>query len=539
MTDHYGGLEIGLHHTLPKVIAHVARTYGDKPFSIDEDGTVTSFAALERRVAGLGATLLDLGVCAGDRVAVLAPNCTGWIVAACAAESIGAILVPINTRFKGPEIQYALERAGVSVLFTVGAFLGVDYAAMAVAAGGGPGEGGRPIAGLPQLKALIRIDTPGFAPDAVSAEARARFEVAAAAVTPDTTADLMFTSGTTGRPKGAMHGHGQALWMTSFWSRANDFGPDDRTAIVNPFFHSFGYRSGWVSALMGGMTMWPLATFDAGQLLALIERERITQLSGAPTVFYSLMQHPDFRTRDISSLRSGHTGGAKTPPEIIRAGYDVLGFDIFLTSYGLTESTALISTNYPGDPIEAIVQTVGRPVPMTEARIVDAEGRDVPAGEQGELLVRGVNVMQGYFDDPEQTARTIVDGWLRTGDVARIDEDGRLRILDRLKDVVIVGGFNAYPVEIEIMLGTHPDIAEIAVIGVPDARMGEVTAAFVIPRAGATIDHAGLTAWCRERMANYKVPRHLFVVAELPRTPLGKVQKFALRERALADLATA
>ncbi|MGJ0239782.1 AMP-binding protein [Novosphingobium fluoreni] len=536
MTDEYAGFKIGLDHTLPKVIAHVARAYGDKPFCVDESGRVTSFAAFERRVAGLGARLLDLGVRMGDRVAILAPNSSEWVVAASAIESIGAMMVPINTRFKGPEIQYALARAGVVVLFTVGEFLGTDYAGMTIEAGGGPGTDGRPIRDLPGLTTLIRLDEPGFAPDQVDDQARARFEIAAAAVTPDTTADLMFTSGTTGRPKGAMHGHGQALWMTSLFSTSNDLGPDDRTAIVNPFFHSFGYRSGWVSALMGGMTMWPVSTFDPGALLELIEREKITQLSGAPTVFYSLMQHPDFARRDISSLRSGHTGGAKTPPEIIRAGYDKLGFDIFLTSYGQTESTAMISTNHPGDPIDAILYTVGRPIPHTEVKIVSPEGEEMPQGEQGELLVRGPNVMQGYFDDPEQTAKTVVDGWLYTGDVARIDEDGRLRILDRLKDVVIVGGFNAYPVEIEIMLGSHPDIVEAAIVGLPDERMGEVTAAFVIPRSGATIEQADLTAWCRERMANYKVPRHLFVVDDMPRTPLGKVRKFELREQALAQI---
>ncbi|MBV9841069.1 MAG: AMP-binding protein [Sphingomonadaceae bacterium] len=539
MTDFYSGLEVGLGHTLPKVIAHVAQTWDQKPFCIDENGTVTSFAAFQRRVIGLGAHLLDLGVAMGDRVAILAPNSTAWIVAACAAESIGAIMVPINTRFKGPEVRYVLERARVAALFTVGAFLGTDYAAMVLEAGGGRGRGGRPVAGLPHLNALIRLDEPGFAPEMADLAGRERFHAAAAHVTPATTADLLFTSGTTGMPKGAMHGHGQALWMTSLWSRANDLGSNDRMAVVNPFFHSFGYRSGWVSALMGGMTLWPLATFDAGALLALIEREGITQLSGAPTVFFSLMQHPDFGKRDISSLRSGHTGGAKTPPDIIRAGYEKLGFEIFLTSYGQTEATAMISTNYPGDPLEAIIATVGRPIPGTEVRIIGPDGVDVPANGQGELIVRGPNVMQGYFEDPEQTAKTIIDGWLHTGDVARIGEDGRLRILDRLKDVVIVGGFNAYPVEIEIMMSAHPAIVEIAIIGVPDERMGEVTAACVILKPEAQLTLADLAAWCRDRMANYKVPRYLFVMKDLPRTPLGKVQKFQLRKQVLEQLQTA
>ncbi|HEY6870720.1 MAG TPA: AMP-binding protein, partial [Novosphingobium sp.] len=337
-------------------------------------------------------------------------------------------------------------------------------------------------------------------------------------------------------PKGAMHSHGQGLWMTGLWNQANDLTDADRMAVINPFFHSFGYRSGWVSALTAGMTVYPLAAFNAGEMLELIEREGITQLSGAPTVFHSLLNHPDFGKRDISSLRSGHTGGAKTPPDIIRAGYEQLGFDIFLTSFGLTESTAMISTNRAGDPLDAIIATVGRPIPRMECRLVDAAGNDVPAGESGELLVRGPNVMRGYFNAPEETAAAIdPEGWLHTGDVGQFDADGRLRIVDRIKDIVIVGGFNAYPVEIEIMLGQHPAIAEAAVIGLPDERMGEVTAACVVLKPGAGLTLEELTPWARERMANYKVPRHLFVLDELPRTPLGKVQKFALREHALAQ----
>ncbi|UZW57392.1 AMP-binding protein [Sphingobium sp. JS3065] len=528
----FSGLEISLDHTIPQIVAHAAARYGEKPFCIAEDGTVTSFAGFAARVASFGAELLDMGVRKGDRVAMLAPNSVEWIVAATAVMSIGAIMVPINTRFKGPEIRYVLEKARTCLVCTVGRFLGVDYPAMIIAAAGGPGEG-RPAADLPHLLKIVELDAPGFALADVSDSARAAFAAAAAAVEPDTTADILFTSGTTGSPKGAMHSHAQGLWMAGLWNESNELTDADRMAVVNPFFHSFGYRSGWMSALTAGMTIYPLATFDAGAMLEMIERERISQLSGAPTIFYSLLQHPDFEKRDISSLRSGHTGGAKTPPDIIRAGYERLGFDIFLTSFGQTEATAMIATNRAGDPIEAIVSTVGRPIPMEEWRIVDEQGKDMPQGESGELLIRGPNVMQGYFEDPEQTAATIdADGWLHTGDVAAMDEEGRLRILDRIKDIVIVGGFNAYPVEIEIMLGQHPAIAEAAVIGLPDERMGEVTAACIVPKPGQALTLAELTEWARERMANYKVPRHLFVLDEMPRTPLGKIQKFELRKMA-------
>lgn len=530
---HFSGLEIGLQHTIPQMVDHVARRYGTKPFCVAEDGRVTSFAGFAKRVASVGVQLLDLGIEQGDRVAMLAPNSCEWMIAATAAMSIGAVMVPINTRFKGPEIRYVLEKARVSVVFTVESFLGTHYIDMIIEACGGNGKG-RPTADLPHLKAIVALDSQGFAPEEHSQADKFRFDTAASKVTADTTADILFTSGTTGRPKGAMHSHGQGLWMTGLWNESNDLTDADRTVLVNPFFHSFGYRSGWVSALTAGMTIYPLATFDPAKMLELIERERITQLSGAPTIFFSLMEHPDFATRDISSLRSGHTGGAKTPPDIIKAGYEKFGFDIFLTSFGQTESTAVISTNRAGDPLDAIISTVGRPIPRLEVRIVDPEGNAVVQGERGELLVRGPNVMQGYFEDPEQTAKTIdADGWLHTGDVAALDEEGRLRILDRLKDIVIVGGFNAYSVEIELMLADHPAIADVAIIGVPDERMGEVTGACVVLKPGQVLDLATLSAWCRDRMANYKVPRHLYLFDDLPRTPLGKVQKFELRQKAL------
>ena len=530
-SPHFSGLVVDLSHTLPEVLGHVARTYGDKPFCVSEAGAVTSFRDFERRVMGLGADLLSSGVQPGDRVAIWAPNSPEWMVAACAIQCIGAMMIPINTRFKGPEARYILEKSRACALFTVRSFLGTDYARLLQDACGGPGTD-RPVRDLPHLKAVNDLGGGGFAPPRVSAEAEAAYRRAADAVTPETTADILFTSGTTGAPKGAMHSHGQALWMVGLWSGTNDLRSSDRMLVVNPFFHSFGYRSGWVVALAAGMTMYPMAVFDAGAVLRLIERERITVMGGAPTVFFSLLQHPDFAATDISSLRCGQTGGAKTPPEIIRAGYEQLGFDVFQTSYGLTETTALVSANLAGDSLEVMTTTVGRPVAGVEVRLVDPSGADVAPGESGELLVRGPNVMQGYFEDPEQTAATIdPDGWLHTGDVAALDPSGRLRILDRLKDVVIVGGFNAYPVEIEIALGAHPAIAEVAVIGVPDERLGEVCAACVVLKPGETLTLAELAEWSRERMANYKVPRRLVVMDEFPRTPLGKVQKFALRER--------
>jgi len=531
---------VALDHTIPKLLAHAAETHGDTPFIVGEDGTRLSFVETKAKAEQLARGLIALGVAQGDRVAIWAPNGSGWILAALATETIGAIMVPINTRFKRAEAVYILAKAGVRVLFTTGDFLGTDYVAMLR---GDQAEESR-IADLPALDEIVLLD--GEAPREGARSWANLIDVGKivetldarmAAVTPETVCDILFTSGTTGHPKGAMHAHGQALWMPTIWNGSNDLQAGDRALIVNPFFHSFGYRSGWISALIAGMTVYPVAAFDAEAALKRIQDERITVLMGAPTLFTSLIEHPKFADYDISSLRVGHTGSAGMSVETIKRVKEELGYDLLLTSYGLTEATALVSVNYPDADFETIARTVGYKLPGTELRIVDPEGKDQPADGSGELLVRGPNVMQGYFEDPEATARAIdADGWLHTGDVAAISQDGKLRILDRLKDIVLVGGFNVYPAEVEHTLLQHPAIAEAAVIAVPDERMGEVPGACVVLRTGASLSMAELTPWARERLANFKVPRHLFVEEAFPRTPLGKVQKFLLRDRALARL---
>lgn len=533
-SPHFSGLPVSLDHTLPAVIAHVAARYGQTAFIVAENGETTSFAAFWQKVRTLSRALIAHGIKSCDRVAIWAPNTPDWIVAASAIETIGAVMVPINTRFKGPEAAYVLNKTRARLLFTVGDFLGIDYGAMLQETGGGAVESG-PVRDLPALAQIIRMDGPELVDFQHQLAVETTLDREIAAVTPQTIADILFTSGTTGQPKGAMHNHGQALWVPAIWNEANDLRVGDRMLVVNPFFHSFGYRSGWVSGLIAGITVYPLKIFDAEAVLSLVERERITVLMGPPTIFFSLMEHPRFDQFDLSSLRVGHTGASNVPADLIRAGRDIFGFDLFLTSFGQTESTALVTVNTPGSDFETIATTVGRPLPGVELKIVDEDGKAVPQGESGELLVRGPNVMQGYFEEPAQTAATIDgDGWLHTGDVGCIGANGTLRILDRLKDVVMVGGFNAYPAEIENVLRQHPAICDVAVIAWPEERLGEVCAACVIPRPGATLTHSELTGWCRERMANYKVPRHLFLVDEFPRTPLGKVQKFLLRDQVRA-----
>lgn len=523
-----------LNHTVPELVEFAAAAYGGDAFLVSEIGETTSFRDFATKVKRAARAFLAAGVEFADRIAIWAPNSGEWIIAACGAQMIGAIMVPINTRFRGQEAGYILARTRAKLLFTTGPFLGADYVEMLREACGGAGRD-TPIAGLPDLAGIILVDGedwPAFlneqAPEATRAAARAR-------VKPDTTADILFTSGTTGSPKGAMHSHGQSLWMAALWNQGNDLRRGGRELIVNPFFHSFGYRAGWVSCLLAGLTVYPVAVFDPVKVMQTIAREKITVLMGSPTLFSSIIEHKEREKYDLSSLRIGHTGSANTPVELIQAGWDVLKFKLFLTSFGLTESTALVSLCQPGDNAETIAKTLGRPLPGTELKFIDAAGNALPPGEAGELLVRGPNVMQGYFEDAEATAKTVdAQGWLHTGDVGCIGEDGNLRIFDRIKDIVIVGGFNAYPVEIENTLRQHPAVADVAIIAVPDARQGEVPGACVVLAPNQTLTLDELTAWTRARLANFKVPRHLFIVPEIPKTALGKPQKFLLRRQVLA-----
>lgn len=529
-----------LDHSMPELIRRAAADYGDDLFLIDEKGEALSFRQLEQRVEHAARALLGLGIEHGDRVAIWAPNSGAWIIAACAIEMIGAMLVPINTRFRGAEAGYILDKSGAKLLFTVANFLGNDYVGMLQDALGGATVNG-PVAGLPDLGNIVLLEGDQTRASATSWTGLLanpapldQLKERERRVEPGTTCDILFTSGTTGKPKGAMHSHGQSLWMAGIWNQSNGLQRGDRALIVNPFFHSFGYRAGWVSALLAGMSVYPMATFDVESVLQQIEANRISVLMGPPTLFTSLLDHPDRQKYDLSSLRVGHTGSSNVPVELIHRARDELAFDIFLTSYGLTEATALVSVCYPTDSAETIARTVGYALPGTELRIAGPNGQAQPQGESGELLVRGPNVMQGYFEDPEATAQAIdAKGWLHTGDVGMIGADGTLRILDRLKDVVIVGGFNAYPAEIEHVLITHPAIAEAAIIAIPDERMGEVCGACVVLREGATLTLPELIEWSRERLANFKVPRHLFIRDNFPKTPLGKVQKFLLKQQVM------
>ncbi|HET6304474.1 MAG TPA: FadD3 family acyl-CoA ligase [Myxococcota bacterium] len=514
--------------TTPECLARAAARHGFA-CAIQDGSVYLSFAALEAEVLRAARAFLAAGVVRGDRVAIWAPNLWEWIVAALGLQSAGAVLVPLNTRFKAAEAGFVLGRSRARILITVADFLGVNYA--------------ESLAGeeLPDLERTIVLrgtargglpwnDFLAHGASVPESEARAR----TASISPDDLSDLLFTSGTTGHPKGVMTTHGQNLRAFAAWSEVVGLRAGDRYLVVNPFFHAFGYKAGWLASLMRGATVLPHAVFDVPAVLERVARERVSVLPGPPTLYQSFLAHPDRARFDLTSLRLAVTGAAAIPVDLVRRMKTDLGFETVITGYGLTECCGIVSMCRFDDDPETIVTTSGRAIPGVEVRCVDADGKEVPRGQPGEVVVRGYNVMRGYFEDEAETRKTIdADGWLHTGDVAVMDERGYLRITDRIKDLFITGGFNCYPAEIENLMYRHGGIAQVAVVGIPDERLGEVGMAFVVPAPGATLTPDSLVAWCRENMANYKVPRRVEIVASLPVNAAGKVMKFALRERVL------
>ena len=521
--------------TIPAALARAASTWpGDEALVDTPAGGETvrlSFADLKARVDEAAAALIASGVQPGDRVAVWAPNSSAWITAGYAAYAAGAVLVPLNTRFKGAEAAHVLRTSRAKLLFAVTDFLGTDYVELL--------RGQEGLDSIAETIVLAGPERPGTTTWAqflsragqVSAE-----EVAAraAAVRPDDPSDIIFTSGTTGAPKGAVLRHGASTRVYTDWSDVVGLRHGDRYLIVYPFFHTAGLKSGVLACILKGSVMVPHPVFDVASVLARVQEERISMLPGPPAVYQSIL-NSDRSGYDLSSLRLAVTGAAAIPVSLVVQLREELGFRSVVTGYGLTETTGTATMCRHDDDPETIATTSGRAIPDVEVKVVDEAGATLPPGEPGEVLIRGYNVMKEYFGDPEATAATIdADGWLKTGDIAVLDERGYIRITDRKKDMFIVGGFNAYPAEIESIISRHPQVAQVAVVGVPDDRMGEVGMAYVIPRQGATIVPGELIGWCREQMANYKVPRHVEVVDALPLNPSGKVLKYELRARAAA-----
>ncbi|BBU21355.1 FadD3 family acyl-CoA ligase [Mycobacterium xenopi] len=471
--------------TIPEMVLSAADRFGDAEAVVDGSLRLT-FAQLVDRIRCAAGAFAGIGLDKGDRVAIWAPNCAEWIIAAFGLLTAGGVLVPVNTRFQAAEAADIITRSGVKAVLVEKGFLGRDFAVPA---------------GVPAIDLKSDFLTSG---SPLERE-----------VSGDDIADVIYTSGTTGRPKGVMMNHAQTLRNYADWCELADLREGDRYLIVNPFFHTFGYKAGCIASLIRGATMIPVAVFEVDRVLELVERERVTMLPGPPTLYHSLLAARG--KRDLSSLRAAVTGAADIPVELVRRIRSDLPFQSIMTGYGLTEA-GTVTASRRGDSFEDIATTAGRPCDGLEVRIAD----------DGEVLVRGYSVMQGYLDDPVATAEAIDDeDWLHTGDLGNLDEDGRLRIVGRKKDMFIVGGFNAYPAEIEGFLLEHPAVAQAAVIGVPDERLGQVGKAFIVRNAAVEADE--LLSWCRERMAGFKVPRAVQFVEALPVNATGKVMKDDLR----------
>ncbi|WP_074133040.1 FadD3 family acyl-CoA ligase [Mycolicibacterium houstonense] len=494
--------------TIPEMVLSAADRFGDAEAVVDYGDNPAgaggplrlSFTELGDRIRKAAGAFAEIGVGKGDRVAIWAPNSAEWIIAAFGIMVAGGVLVPVNTRFKTDEAADVVARSGAKAVLVQKGFLGQDFTFS---------QADLEVATI-DLKSDFLNSGPTFG--------RAPAEW----LEPTDIADVIFTSGTTGRPKGAMMNHRQTLRAYDEWATLADLREGDRYLMINPYFHTFGLKAGLVASFLRGATMLPVAVFEVDHVVDLVERERITMLPGPPTLYHSLLGVAD-RDR-LATLRAGVTGAADIPVELVRRIRDELPFQTLMTGYGLTEA-GNVTLSRPGDTAEDVATTAGLPCADVAVRIAD----------DGEVLVRGYNVMQGYLDDPAATAEAIdTDGWLHTGDLGEFTESGRLRIVGRKKDMFIVGGFNAYPAEIEGFLLEHPAVAQVAVIGVADERMGQVGKAFVVLRdapGGAEVLAEELIAWSRERMAGYKVPRYVEFLDELPLNATGKVMKNQLEAR--------
>ena len=509
--------------TIPAAVTHAAREFGDRIALVEPEGPRLTYVELEEQVRLVARALIAEGVGALDRVAVWSPNTYHWVLAALGASYAGATVVPVNTRFTGAEALDVIDRTGSVCLFATGPFLGVDR----IAELGSAARAER----RPMPRVVVRIParpgpegTPGTLDWADLGERaatvpRATADERADAVGPDEISDILFTSGTTGRSKGAMSSHRQALSVAAAWAGIGGLGPDDRYLVVNPFFNSFGFKAGILACLLTGAAMVPQIVFDIDRTLELVARERITVLPGPPTIYQAMLDHPDRAKWDTSTLRLAVTGATTVPTALVERMRAELSFETVLTAYGLTEAVVATMCR-PGDDPATVAQTSGRA----------AAGFAVRIAPNGEILLRGPNVMRGYLDDPAATAEAVdAEGWLHTGDIGRLDARGYLTITDRLKDMYICGGFNVYPAEVEQALARLDGIAESAVVGMPDPRLGEVGKAFVVARPGYRLSADEVVAFCRTRLANFKVPRQVEFRTALPRNPSGKVLKNVLR----------
>jgi fatty-acyl-CoA synthase len=503
-----------------------------------------SWAELKARVDAAAAGLLALGLKPGERIGIWAPNCAEWTVIQFATAKAGLVLVTINPAYRISEVEYALNKVGCAALVTAPAHKGSDYLAMLRELG----APALPSVRLPTLRLIVTTGSDahdGFLPfRALAAEGAVGGPVDARVhpgieIRADDPVNIQFTSGTTGFPKGATLSHRNILNNGQYVGAGIGLSPADRVCIPVPLYHCFGMVMGNLACLVHGATMvYASEGFDPLAVLRTIEAERCTALYGVPTMFIAILNHPEFGAFDLGSLRTGIMAGSPCPIAVMREVIDRLHMRDVTIAYGMTETSPVSFQSAMDDPLDLRVSTVGRVQPHLEVKLIAGDGATVARGEAGELCTRGYSVMLGYWDDPVRTEEALDrDGWMHTGDLATIDKGGYCRIVGRIKDMVIRGGENIYPREIEEFLLTHPAIVDAAVVGVADARYGEELCACIIPRAGASLDAEEIRAWCRANIAHFKVPRHIRFVEEFPMTVTGKIQKFLIREQVEAELA--
>ena len=534
--------------TIPRLLRASARTYG-KLQAIADSGTSLTFAELADAALDVARAAQAHGIAPGDRVAIWAPNTPRWIVSALGILCAGAVVVPINTRYRGAEARELLARTQARAVLVEQGFLGYDHVG-ALRASGRDGAS----ADLSELELVVNLSphaaaqaAPGPRPAVGAAVGMEWNEFLRSAsdvpvdravrtlntVRPDDLSEIIFTSGTTGRAKGVMLSHGPGIELYTPYGEIWGLREGDRYLISLPLFHTGGNKAGMITSLIHGVTMVPLPVFDVAAAMATIERERITVMNGPPTIYAAILDDPRRAQFDLSSLRLAATGAAVVPEVLVERARTELPFQNFITAYGLSECYGTATMCRASDSTDTVARTNGAALPGVELRVVDRTGRDLETGMPGEVLVRGRNITPGYWQDAEATAAAVdAGGWLRTGDIGTVNAAGNLKITDRLKDLFIVGGFNVSPAEVEQVMARHPDIREVAVVGIADPRLGEVAKAYVIPAHGKAPSEKHVIEWCRERLANFKVPRSITFVEALPRNASGKVLRRELRTQA-------
>jgi fatty-acyl-CoA synthase len=537
--------------TIPALLARTAARLPDHPAAIFRaEGIRWSYADLAREVDRLAGGLLRLGIAKGNRVGIWSPNRSEWLLTQFATARIGAILVCINPAYRLSELEFALNKVGCTALVTARRFKSSDYAGMLAALApelthAEPGQ--LEAARLPHLRSIIVLGQdvpPGmFGFDALCQQgdrvARQDLDAITERLVPQEAINIQFTSGTTGNPKGATLTHRNIVNNAHFVTEAMGFTEADRLCIPVPFYHCFGMVMGTLGCVTKGATMVvPGEGFDPAQTLAAVSEEGCTALYGVPTMFVNELALPDFDRYNLSTLRTGIMAGAPCPVEVMRKVQSRMHMREVTIAYGMTETSPVSFQSNRDDPLEQRVSSVGRIHPHVEVRIVDETGATVPVGVQGELLTRGYSVMQGYWGEAEKTADCIdATGWMHTGDLATLDAQGYCAITGRVKDMILRGGENIYPREIEEFLYTHPDVAQVQVFGIPDATLGEIVCCWIVLRENAKTTADDIHAFCKANIAHYKVPVHIRFKPELPMTVTGKPQKFIMRDQMLAELA--